>query len=39
MKITPVEIAVKDLVEKFEDNAENGVRAYSGTISERICIQ
>ena len=35
MKITPVEIAVKDLVEKFEDNAENGVRAYSGKLDIR----
>lgn len=35
MKITPVEIAVKDLVEKFEDNAENGGRAYSGKLDVR----
>lgn len=44
MDITPVEITVRDLVKDFEDNAENGVRAYgkktghSSALSERICL-
>lgn len=35
MDITPVEITVSDLVNGFEDNAENGVRAYSGKLDIR----
>lgn len=34
MDITPVEITVSDLVNGFEDNAENGVRAYSGKLEK-----
>ena len=35
MDITPVEITVRDLVKDFEDNAENGVRAYGKKLDIR----
>ena len=35
MEITPVKITVRELVAGFEDNAENGVRAYSGKLDIR----
>ena len=35
MNITPVEITIKDLVKGFEDNNENGVRAYDGKLDIR----
>ena len=35
MKITPVKIKIRDLTEGFDDNAENGVRAYSGKLDIR----
>ncbi len=35
MDIKSVEITVKDLVKGFEDNAENGVRAYDGKLDIR----
>lgn len=35
MKITPVKIKIRDLTEGFEDNAENGVQAYSGKLDIR----
>ena len=35
MEITPVKISVRDLTNGFEDNAENGVRAYGGKLDIR----
>jgi protein containing DUF262 len=35
MDITPVEITIRDLVNDFEDNAENGVRAYGKKLDIR----
>ena len=35
MNITQLDITVRELVEGFEDNAENGVRAYNGNLDIR----
>ena len=35
MKITPIEIKISELVKGFEDDAENGVRAYGGKLDIR----
>ena len=35
MKINPIDLTVRDLVQGFEDNAENGVKAYGGKLDIR----
>lgn len=35
MKITPIKVAIRDLVKDFEDNAENGVHAYGSKLDIR----